>query len=325
MGMRPGAPRRPASPPSGLGAAMTGAIDLAAVKARADAAARAAEAPPPGQFIVEITEASFQAEVLDRSFQVPVVLALTTIRAPGSDELMSSLHALANEADGGFVLGQLDVDANMRVAQALQVQGVPAVFAVISGQLIPGFEGVLAPDQVREFVNAVLKAASDAGLAAIAPLAGDGLAAEHPGLPAEPEVPEDPRFDAAEAALADGDYALAKERFQAILNVEPTNAAALTALRQVDLLTRVEAVDSRTVVRADAAPDDVAAQLAAADLAFVANEVDAALRRLLDLIIRVVGTDRDAVRERLLEYFDMLGPADVRVDPARREMARALF
>jgi len=304
---------------------MTGAIDLAAVKARADAAARAAEAPPPGQFIVEITEASFQAEVLDRSFQVPVVLALTTIRAPGSDELMSSLHALANEADGGFVLGQLDVDANMRVAQALQVQGVPAVFAVISGQLIPGFEGVLAPDQVREFVNAVLKAASDAGLAAIAPLAGDGLAAEHPGLPAEPEVPEDPRFDAAEAALADGDYALAKERFQAILNVEPTNAAALTALRQVDLLTRVEAVDSRTVVRADAAPDDVAAQLAAADLAFVANEVDAALRRLLDLIIRVVGTDRDAVRERLLEYFDMLGPADVRVDPARREMARALF
>jgi putative thioredoxin len=303
---------------------MAGAIDLAAVKARSDAAARAAEAPPPapGQFVVAVTEASFQAEVLDRSFQVPVLLALTSVRAPAGAELTESLQALASEANGALVLAEVDVDANMRVAQALQVQGIPAVFAVISGQLIPGFEGVLPADQVREFVNAVLKAAADAGLGTAAALAGEQPAAEGE---AEPEVAEDPRFDAAEAALADGDYDLARQEFRAILDAEPTNAAAALALRQVDLLARVESVDPATLARAEVAPDEVPAQLAAADVAMVADRVEAALRRLLDLIARVVGADRDAVRERLVEYFELLGPEDSRVDPARREMTRALF
>jgi putative thioredoxin len=301
---------------------MAGAIDLAAVKARSDAAARAAEAPPPapGQFVVAVTEASFQAEVLDRSFQVPVLLSLTSVRAPSGELLSHDLRMLATEADGSFVLAEVDVDANMRLAQALQVQGVPAVFAVISGQLIPGFEGVLPQEQVVEFVNAVLKAAADAGLGTASslgePSAGDDAA---------PEEPEDPRFDAAEAALADGDYDLARERFQAILDVEPANAVAALALRQVALLARVGSADSATVALADTAPDDVPAQLAAADLAFVAEDVDGALRRLLDLIARAFGPERDAVRDRLVEYFELLGPGDGRVDPARREMTRALF
>jgi putative thioredoxin len=200
------------------------------------------------------------------------------------------------------------------VAQALQVQSVPAVFAVIGGQLVPGFEGVLPDDQLREFVGAVLQAAAQAGL-------------KGPGMPADaegdaPAVPEDPRFDAAEAALAEGDYETARQGFQSILDVEPANAAAALALRQVGLLSRIE---SLTDVPADPEPDDVTGQLGAADLEFAADEVPAALRRLLDLIARVTGDDRDRVRERLIEYFDLLGPDDPRVPPARREMARSLF
>jgi putative thioredoxin len=297
---------------------MAGAVDLAAVKARNDAAARAAEAPAPaaGQYIVDITEANFQAEVLDRSFQVPVLLVVTSARATSAAPLVASLEAIVTEGNGALVLGKVDADTDVRVAQALQVQAVPAVFAVIGGQLVPGFEGALPDEQLREFVGAVLQAAAQAGLK------GPGMPTDENAPDAEPQEPEDPRFDAAEAALADGDYDLARQRFQEILDAEPANLGAELALKQVALLARLDALGE---VPADPAPDDVPGQLAAADLAFASDDVDGSLRRLLDLIARTSADERDAVRERLIEYFDLLGPDDPRVPPARREMARSLF
>ena len=304
-------------------AAMSGAVDLAAIKARSDAAARAAEAPAPaaGQYVVTVTEAGFQSEVLDRSFQVPVLLVVTSARAASAAPLVSALEAIATAGKGTIVLGKVDADAEPRIVQALQVQAVPTVFAVIGGQLVPGFEGVLPDDQLRDFVGAVLQAGAQAGLK------GPGIAPETDGEdeasePAEPAAPEDPRFDAAETALAEGDYDLARQRFQAILDVEPANAPAALALRQVALLARLEDLPADA---GDPAPDDLAGQLAAADLSFVADDADAALRRLIDLIPRTSGDDRETVRQRLIDYFELLGPDDPRVAPARREMARALF
>jgi len=317
--MAPAQQRRPAQPSPALTAAMAGAVDLAAVKARSEAAARAAEAPAPtaGQYVVDVTETSFQAEVLDRSFQVPVLLSLWSARSPASDQLNATLEQLTTQQAGALVLAKIEVDANMGIAQALQLRGVPAVFAVIGGQLVPGFEGALPEPQLREFVGAVLQAGREAGLSAAAPAADAAADA------AEPQQPEDPRFDAAEAALADGDYALAAERFQAILDAEPGNAQAALALRQVDLLARVAELDPAAATAAG--PDDVAGQLAAADLEMAGGDAEAALQRLLALIVRVTGDERDQVRLRLVDYFDLLGPDDPLVPPARRQMARALF
>jgi putative thioredoxin len=301
---------------------MAGAVDLAAVKARNEAASRAAESPPPpaGQYVVEVTEQSFQTDVLDRSFQLPVVIDVRSERSPASQQLSALLEKLAAEADGAWLLARIDIDANMRVAQALQVQAVPTVFAVLGGQLVPGFEGALPEPQLREFLGAVAQAAGEAGLPGAKAVPTEPQSADEPA-----EEPDDPRFVAAEEALQQGDYALAAERYQAIIDAEPANTEAAHALGQVRLLERVESLDPDLAARADAAADDVDAQLAAADLAFSAGDADAAFARLTGLLARTSGNDRDTVRERLLELFDLLGADDPRVAPARRDMARVLF
>jgi putative thioredoxin len=302
-------------------AAMAGAVDLAAVKARSEAAARAAEAPAPdaSNSVVDVTEATFQSEVLDRSFQVPVVIDVRSERSEASKQLTPTLRRVATEAAGQWVLAIVDIDANPRVAQALQVQAVPTVFAVIGGQLVPGFAGALPEAEVREFVAAVLEAGNSAGLSAAAPDAGT------PESEGVIQPPADPRFVAAENALEAGEYAAAAEAYRAILAEEPANEQAVLALRQTEFLIRVDAIPEDAVSRAAAAPDDVAAQLGAADAELAAGDADAALARLLGLVRTSSGEERDLVRDRLVEYFDLLGPDDPRVPAARRDLANALF
>jgi putative thioredoxin len=140
-----------------------------------------------------------------------------------------------------------------------------------------------------------------------------------------PEEPEDPRLVAAEDALEQGDYALAAQHYQEILDSEPANAQVAMALRQVRLFERVESLDPALAAAADATPDDLQAQLAAADLAFASNDATGAFDRLLALLARSGPEDRETIRERLLEYFELLGSDDPRVAPARRELARVLF
>lgn len=311
--MRPGNSAPQTGP--ALSAALSGAVDLAAVKARSEAAARAAEAPAPtaSEYVIDVTEATFQAAVIDRSFQVPVLMDLWADWCQPCKQLSPILERLANEAAGQWVLAKVDTEANPRIAQALQVQSIPTVYAVIGGQLVPGFQGALPEPQVREFVAAVLQAAEQANLT------GPG------GATPPAEVPADPRFDAAEQALAQGDYDTAAKNFQSILDAEPGNADAAVALRQIALLQRVDKLDPTSIAKADANPDDVRGQLAAADYALSAGDVDAAFARLLATLRRVHGDERDMVRDRLVDYFEILGPDDPRVAPARRALASALF
>lgn len=298
---------------------MAGAVDLAAVKARSDAAARAAEAPPvsAGTFVSEVDENSFQPQVMDRSMQVPVLLDFYADQLPESAALSATLAKLCREANGAWLLARIDVQANPQIAQALRVAGVPTVFAVIGGQLVPGFQGPLPEAEVRRFLDAVLQAGQEAGLTGVAVVEGDE--------PAPDEPPADPRFTAAEDALADGDFDLAVQRYQAILQAEPANAEAMLALRQVELMHRLDNLDQGLVARADAEPTNVEAGLAAADQSVNVQDMDGALARLLALIKAVGPDDKERVRTRLIEYFDILGPDDPRVAPARRELARALF
>jgi putative thioredoxin len=305
---------------------MAGAVDLAAVKARSDAAARAAAAPPPspGQWIIDADETNFQSDVIDRSFQVPVLLDLWADWCQPCKQLTPILEKVATEHAGAWVLAKIDTEANPRIAQMLQVQGIPATFAVIGGQLVPGFTGALPEPQVREFIAALLEAGAQAGLTG-APAGAEPGATDEAGRPAAPQAPEDPRFVAAEDAIEAGDYDAAAAAYQSILDVEPANSDAQYALKQVVLLKRLSALPDDVMAAAAAAPDDIAAQMAAADAELGSNQIEASLARLIGLIRRVRGDDRAVIRERLVEYFDLLGPDDPRVGPARRDLANALF
>jgi len=171
-----------------------------------------------------------------------------------------------------------------------------------------------------------MDAAQQAGLTgAQAPPATDEQVQEQQQAQPEPERLEDARFTAAEDALDAGDFDLAADRYQAILNVEPANQDAQLALRQVGLLKRLSELPTDALTQAEANPDDVDAQLAAADAELAANQIDAAFARLIGLVRRVRGDDRNRIRERLVEYFELLGPDDPRVASARRDLANALF
>jgi putative thioredoxin len=323
--MQPNRPARPdpraAAQQARMAASLAGAVDLAAVKARSEAAARAQSAPPPtatapagapGSAVVDVDETTFQAEVLDRSFQVPVVLDLWAEWCGPCKQLSPVLEQLAVEGGGSWVLAKIDVEANPVLAQGLRVQGIPAVKAVWQGQLIAEFTGAIPEDQARQFITELVAATT-------------GGAVPGAGAEGEPAEPEDPRLDAAEAALDRGDLAAAEAAYQAILDAEPAHPVAGLALRQVQLFRRAEEAGPDALAAADADPGDVAAQTRAADFLLGTGNVEAAFDRLLDVVRRTAGEDRDLARKHLVELFGVVGDEDPRVGAARRALTLALF
>jgi putative thioredoxin len=311
-----------------LSAALSGAVDLSALKARADAANHA---PPSGQqkpashgdhvinVVIDVTEATFQAEVIERSLQVPVVVDLWAEWCGPCKQLSPALERLATAGNGAWVLAKVDVDANPRIAQLFGVQSIPMVVAIAGGQPVEAFAGARPEAQVKQWIDALLDALRDRlpGIRS----AQDGAA---PGTQPHPE-PEDDRFTAAEAAFERGDYAAAETAYRQILDSEPGNELAKAALAQVRFLARAEATDPSIIVRADTSPDDLDAQLAAADVELAGQHVEQAFARLISTVRRTFGEDRNRARTHLVELFELFPGEDPRVIKARRDLASALF
>ena len=304
-----------------LSSAMAGAVDLAALKARSENSKAAAQPTGSGSFVLDVTEPSFQADVLERSMQVPVVVDLWATWCEPCKQLSPVLERLAAAGNGAWVLAKIDIDASPRIAQAFGVQSIPMVIAVVGGQPVDAFTGALPEPQIREWISALLDAMRDRMPAIKLAEEGAAVAADEPAE----EEPEDPRFTEAENALELGDYAMAEAAYERILAVEPANEQATAALSQVRFLARAENIDPSAVARADADPDDVDIQLAAADAEVAMEGVEAAFARLVATAGRTFGEDRDRVREHLVGLFELFSPDDPRVTAARRALARVLF
>ncbi|MER7924807.1 tetratricopeptide repeat protein [Streptomyces sp. NPDC096057] len=318
---------------------MSGVVDLAAVKAAQEAKVKAEQARAesarqggggavsPADLVSDVDEAGFESEVLQRSTEVPVVIDFWAEWCEPCKQLSPLLERLALEYNGRFVLAKIDVDANQMLMQQFGVQGIPAVFAVVAGQALPLFQGAAAESQIRQTLDQLIQVAEQRfGLTGLA-VDPDAEQGDRPEAVAEvPAGPYDALLEAAVQALDAGDFGGAVQAYKSVLSDDPGNSEAKLGLAQAELLHRVSALDPQQV-RTEAAekPGDVPAQIAAADLDLVGGHVEDAFSRLIDTVRRTVGDDRDAVRLRLLELFEVVGADDPRVTTARRALARALF
>ncbi|GAB3259031.1 co-chaperone YbbN [Nocardioides dilutus] len=300
-----------------------GAIDLSALK-------RPAAQPPSGgagaatagaSYWLEVDEQSFQA-TLEASMTAPVLLVFySPSRLPESEQMARDLATVAEEYEGRFLAGLVNIDVSPAIAQAVQLPSVPYVFAVLDGRPAPLIQDVMKLDDLRGAINQIMQQ-----------LTAQGMTARH--QPRAGSAPEegtdepvsDPRYAAAEDALAANDFAGAVAEYEKLLSANPADAEAAAGLAMARVLQRTDGIDDTTArAAADAAPDDVSAQTLVADLDLLSGQVDDAFTRLIELVRRTAGDDRNAAREHLVGLFAAVGNEDPRVLKGRQALASALF
>ena len=351
-----------------------GAVDLGArqqAAQRKQQAAQTGTAGGTGTAVIDVTEETFNSLVVERSRTTPVIIDLWADWCGPCKQLSPVLEKLAGESGGQWILAKIDVDANPRLSQALQVQSIPMVVAVIGGQLVDGFLGALPEAQVRQWISQVLAAAEQLGvrpggarrpgcgcgggrpaaagvrtrpaaLAAPAALAGPaGPGRWRPGGPGGPggpgrrragpvapmgPEPSNPAYADAQQAMERGDMDAAADAFRKVLASTPADPVAKVGLARVELFQRLDSYDEAATRRAAAEhPDDVAAQARVADLEVAAGKVEDAFDRLLGLVRRTSGEQRDQARARLVGLFEIFPPRDPRVSKARAALSSLLF
>ncbi len=243
----------------------------------------------------EVTDATFEQDVLRKSFEKTVVVDFWAAWCGPCRALTPVLESLAEESSD-WVLAKVDVDANPRLSAAFGIQSIPAVKAFRDGKQVGEFMGALPESQVRKWL--------------------EGLG------PSEGEL----ALVVAEEAEAAGRLDEARAGYERALKEEPGLFAARSGLARVDLTLRARRLDAAALqARGDADPDDLEALLGLADLDAAAGRHEQAFGRLIEAIQRTSGDERERVRKHLLGLFDTLPADDPRVLSARRDLSMALF
>ena len=294
-------------------AALRGAVDLSTLSQP-----NPAKAPADAKgLVIEGTDGGFQA-IVTGTQTVPAVVVLWSQRLPASADFVEVLASVAASYEGRFQLVSVDVDANPGLLQAFQVQSVPVTLGLVAGQPVPLFAGAQAAEQVRVYLDELLKLAAEhdvTGRVEVSP-------AEEAQV--EPELP--PLHQEAFDAIERDDLDAAVAAYTQALAQNPADDEAAVGLAQVKLMQRTAGVDQKAArAAAAAAPTDIAAQMLVADLDVQGGHVEDAFVRLVDLVRESAGDERDTVREHLVELFAVVGAHDERVQKARRALMSALF
>lgn len=299
---------------------MRGAVDLsslvrppAAAPTDSPAGAPAATIKVPS-LVVEGTDASFTG-FLDLSQTVPVVVELY-VGAPSA-----TLIRVITEYAGRFVLVTVDAAANPQLQQAFHATAASTVAAVIGGRPLALFEGDLPEADVGQVLEQLLTLAAQQGVTATVSSAEPGT---EPALPVEEPLP--PHHQEAYDAIVAGDFEAAIMEYTTAIAQDPRDQLAVAGLAQASLLARLGSASTADIRdAAAAAPTDLTAQLAAADLEVSGGHLEEAFGRLLVLFPTLDQESRDLVRTRLLDYFEIAGTEDPRVAVARRGLTALLY
>ena len=278
--------QRPFNP----GVSLAGAVDLEALKHQVKAEpGQAGGAPAAGGYVIDTTENTFQAMV-QTSATFPILLLLWV---PTDDRLFDMARQLGdavNQLNGQIQLSRIDIASNPSIAQAFQVQGAPALFALINGRPMPILQGLSSAEEMQQIVDTVIPnlvaAAQQAGVTGSAPYSGDpnsDAANSASAAGAQEQVP--PEHQEAYMLAQQGDYAGAAAAYEKVLEADPNDARAARERAKALLLARSANANVREV-RAAAAdnPDDVEAQLAVADIDMIGGQIQDAFDRLLDFV-----------------------------------------
>ena len=294
-----------------------------------------APAAPAGDLIKDTTEATFMADVVEASREVPVIVDFWAPWCGPCKALGPALEAAVTEAKGRVRMVKVNVDENQMIAAQLRIQSIPTVYAFWQGQPLDGFQGALPASEVKKFVERIADAAGDGGLAEA--------------------------IEAAEGMLAEGAAVDAAETFAAILGEEPENAAAYGGLvrahlalgnldqaqglldavpAKISAAQEVEAARAQLELQRQAANAGPEAELRAAvdadpanhqarfDLALAlhaSGKVDEAVDQLLDLFRRDREWNEGAAKAQLMTIFDALKPTDPVVLKGRRRLSSMIF
>lgn len=303
---------------------MHGVVDLGALAAarKAEAASAVAKANAPAGVIIDVTDATFERDVLQQSAQVPVILDFGAAWSAPSQQLSPILEKLAAEYGGRLLLAKVDAEANPGMAQAFRVQAVPSVFALVAGQPVPLFQNAVPEAQVRQFFDKVLEAAAAAGVTGTV---GGAVPAEAPANDAagtdEPAV--DPRYMAIHDAIERGEFELARQAAAALADARDPEGPGMLAYVAVRRRMSEQPLEAARAAYA-AAPDNVAAMLAASDHDLFIQGSKPVYDRLIAALRVNFGDERIAIKDRLIEYFAIDGDTPEAI-AARKQMTAALF
>jgi putative thioredoxin len=256
---------------------------------------------------IEVNQGNLISEILPASNQKVVILICWSPRSTQAVsllEIMGKYQAadVLGNGEPAWILGTVNVDVETQVAQALQIQSVPIAIAIIQEQMVPLFEAVPTPEQIRLVIDKVIGLAAERGV---------GQALE------KSEVIE---------ALEKSDLAGAKAQYEKWLARKPGDALAKLGLAQTELIIRVKDLDPNEImVLAGANPNEVTIQLKAADVEIASGLNKEAFTRMIRLVKISEGDEKKIAREHLLQLFSLVDPADPDLISARKELASALY
>ncbi|MEO3786442.1 tetratricopeptide repeat protein [Actinocorallia sp. B10E7] len=289
-----------------------GAVDLAAraaaAKKQQERAAQAGAGGQGGQYSFEATDATFSAEVVERSLRTPVMVAFVVENEPSCDALVADLEKLVAEGGGSWYLARIDIEINQQLQgylQQMRVQRLPFVGVVVQGQMMPFLNSVPPEAELRAATGELFAALKEQGLMGDVPQGAEA-----------PQEEVDPAHAAAEDALARGDFEAAAEAFRGVLAADPRDEVAKRRLALTELTLRVKDYDQAQV---EADP------LKAADVRLLQGDPEGAFELLLSVVRSSAGEERNAARVHLLSLFETLPGDDQRVAKARRALQAALF